>query len=406
MSLKASIICKINKGVVGLQLPLFKEVKMIRITETVSKCIEGRTLKKIVFSKSENRAIDRAVAKLVKIKDETMLQMEILFTAGGAKHVNVHLENAPSYIAQEFEKNYGQINIVDIGGIAEGKKSKSGKFAFINKIKKTEGSVGVLSQNREKEYVLSPNMKFDFLVELGIQDSNGRIHDKKQSKFRQINKFLEIIKDTLKYLPNDDIVIWDLCCGKSYLSFAVYYYFREILGKNIKIYGVDLKKDVIEYCSSVAEKLSFNGLVFFHGDINEVSLPAKPHMVMSLHACDIATDIVLNKAVFDKASVILSTPCCQHELAGKIKSDNISFITDYPILKQKLSSLITDALRCQGLKSCGYSVTCLEFIDPEETPKNMMIKAIKTSSGSEVEKENYLKLCEEYNATPHFKNVF
>lgn len=379
---------------------------MIRIAETVTKCIECKTLKKIVLSKHENRSIDRAVAKLVKIKGETMLQLEILFAAGGAKHINIPLENASSYIVKEFEKNYGQINIVDIGGIAEGKQSKTGKFVFLNKIKKTEGSVEVFSQNREKEYILSPNTKLDFLVELGIQDANGRIHDKRQSKFRQINKFLEIIKDTLKYLPDDDIVIWDLCCGKSYLSFAVYYYFSVMLGKNIKIYGVDLKKDVIEYCSSVADKLSFDGLVFFHGDINEVSLPAKPHMVMSLHACDIATDIVLNKAVLDQTPVILSTPCCQHELSGKIKADSLSFITDYPVLKQKLSSLITDALRCQGLKSCGYSITCLEFIDPEETPKNTMIKAIRTSSGSEGEKEKYLKLCEEYNATPHFKNVF
>ena len=379
---------------------------MIRITETVAKCIENRTLKKIVLSKSENRAVDRAVAKLVKIKDETMLQIEVLYTAGGAKHINVPLVNAPEYITKEFENGYGQINIVDIGGIAEGKQSKSGKFAFLNKIKKSEMTVDILSQNREKEYILSPNTKYDFLVELGIQDISGRIHDKKQSKFRQINKFLEIIKDTLKYLPDDNIVIWDLCCGKSYLSFAAYYYFNAILGKNIRIYGVDLKKDVIEYCASVAKKLSFNGLVFYHGDINEVSLPNKPHMVMSLHACDIATDIVLNKAVLDKAPVILSTPCCQHELAGKINTDEMAFITNYPILKQKLSSLITDAIRCQGLKACGYSVTCLEFIDPEETPKNTMIKAIRASDGNQSDKEEYTELCEKFNATPYFKNVF
>ena len=143
-----------------------------------------------------------------------------------------------------------------------------------------------------------------------------------------------------------------------------------------------------------------------HGDINEVTLSAKPHMVMSLHACDIATDIVLNKAVLTKAPVILSTPCCQHELAAKINKDELSFITDYPILKQKLSSLITDAVRCQGLKACGYTVTCLEFIDPEETPKNTMIKAIKTSDKNESEKDKYFKLCEQFNATPHFEKSF
>ena len=379
---------------------------MVRIAETVAKCIENGTLKKIVLSKPENRSVDRAVAKLVKIKDETMLQTEVLFVTGGAKHTNTPLVNAAEYISREFEKGYGQINIIDVGGIAEGKLSKGGKFAFINKIKKSESTVEVTSQNREKDYILSPNVKYDFLVELGIQDINGRIHDKRQSKFRQINKFLEIIKDTLKYLPEDNIVIWDLCCGKSYLSFAVYYYFKNILNKNIRIFGVDLKKDVIEYCSSVARKLSFDGLTFMHGDINEVSLSAKPHMVMSLHACDIATDIVLNKAVLTKTPVILSTPCCQHELAAKINKDELSFITDYPILKQKLSSLITDAVRCQGLKACGYSVTCLEFIDPEETPKNTMIKAIKTSDKDESEKDKYFKLCGQFNATPHFKAVF
>lgn len=379
---------------------------MIRIIETVQRCIENGTLKKIVLSKPNDKNISKNVSKLVKIKDETMLQTEILFTFGGAKHINTPIVNAAEYIANEFEKKYGQINIVDIGGIAEGKISKNSKLVFLNKIKKTDDTVEILSQNREKDYILSPNTKYDFLVELGIQDINGRIHDKKQSKFRQINKFLEIISDTLKYLPDNNIVIWDLCCGKSYLSFATYYYFKFILNKNIRIYGVDLKQDVVDYCTSVAKKLSFGGLTFFHGDINEVQLPIDPHMVMSLHACDVATDIVLNNAVLKKAPVILSTPCCQHELASKIKTNELSFITDYPILKQKLSSLVTDAIRCQGLKACGYSVTCLEFIDPDETPKNTMIKAIRTSGKNDEEINKYFDICKTFNASPHFEKVF
>lgn len=378
---------------------------MEQIIKVISSCIENGTLKKIVLSKPNDKSIAKNVSRLVMIRDEVMLQTEIQYTKGGAKHVNTHSSDAARYIADEFKTSYMQINIVDVGGIAEGKMSKTGKFTFLNKIKKADKTVDVSSQNREKDYILSPNKKYDFLVELGIQDQNGRIHDKKQSKFRQINKFLEIIKNTVKYLPSDKIVIWDLCCGKSYLSFAAYYYFNSILNVNTTIYGVDLKKDVIEYCSSVAEKLSFDKLIFLHGDINEVPLPKKPDMVMSLHACDVATDIVLNNAVKNNAPVILSTPCCQHELAEKITPNELSFITEYPILKQKLSALLTDSIRCRGLEACGYDVTCLEFIDPEETPKNIMIKAIKTTERSTEKISEYIALCEKYNSTPYFKEI-
>lgn len=381
---------------------------MERIKELINTCVQNGTLKKIVLSKpktdEDGKKISKCACTLVKIRSDVMLQIQTTYASGGAKHENISKDSAAEYVCGLFERMYGQINVVDLGGNAESRYTKGGKLLFYSKIKETCEKVNVTGQNRAKDYILSKDKRYDFLVALGIQDESGRIKDKKQSKFRQINKFLEIISTVTKYLPNDNIVIWDLCCGKSYLSFAAYYYFNFILNKRTVIYGVDLKKDVIEYCDSLSKKLNYDGLIFLHGDINKTPLPEKPDMVMSLHACDIATDIVLNNAVSNSAGVILSTPCCQHELAERIKSDDLSFILDYPILKQKLSALVTDAIRCKALKESGYDVTCLEFIDPEETPKNTMIKAIKTSNASNG--AGYKALCDEFNAVHHFDNLF
>ena len=264
------------------------------------------------------------------------------------------------------------------------------------------------SGKTEKNYILSPKEKYDFLVLLGIQDKNGRVYDKKQSNFRQINRFLQIVSDTLSSLPGEDLTVWDLCCGKSYLSFAVYYYFRFVLNRQIIIYCVDRKKDVIEECGGYAKQLGWNGMRFICGDIFKVLPDKTAELVLSLHACDTATDMVLAEAVRRGAKVILSSPCCQHELAGQIKCDELSFVLREPVLKQKLSAVITDALRCRLLYAGGYKVTTLEFIDPEETPKNLMIRAEKTYIPKNLRKvalSEYDAICEKLNVRPSMRRL-
>jgi SAM-dependent methyltransferase len=226
------------------------------------------------------------------------------------------------------------------------------------------------------------------------------VHDKKQGKFRQINRFLEHIEDIYPKLRRDgEIKIFDLCCGKSYLSFAVYYYLTAVKGRQVYLYGADLKRDVIIWCDGVAKELGYTGMHFEVGDILKILPDVTPDMVISLHACDIATDIVLDTAVRLDAKIILSTPCCHRYLNGKVAAEELRFVTEYPHLSNKLCEALTDSIRVARLRAQGYSVTALELTDPENTPKNTLIKAIKNEKIGEKERQ---KLNEEYEAILSF----
>ena len=217
-------------------------------------------------------------------------------------------------------------------------------------------------------------------MELGVSDQNGRVHDKKQAKYRQINRFLELIRDVESHLPAEGTLhIADLCCGKSYLSFAVYHYFPAIRGRAVRMVGVDMKAEVMEECGAIARRLRMDGLEFVCGDVTLYEFPdgARADMVISLHACDIATDIVLDKAVAWGARVVLSTPCCHHDLNRRLNSPALDFIAEHSMLRQKLCDAATDALRLKRLEANGYDVAALELIDPEETPKNIMLRGIR-----------------------------
>ena len=234
---------------------------------------------------------------------------------------------------------------------------------------------------------------------LGISDANGRIYDKKQLKFRQINRFVEMIRDVESNLPKNEITICDLCCGKSYLSFAVYHYFANVLGYRVSMTGVDLKPDVVEYCSDVAKKLGFDGLRFVCGDINDFVADKSPDLVVSLHACDTATDIVLDKAMKWEAKVILSTPCCHHELNHTLKCAPLSFIAEHSMLRQKFCDAATDALRLKLLEANGYRTAALELV--EDAPKNIMLRAVRIK-GFDPNSKSALRSWEEYNSARAF----
>ncbi len=341
---------------------------------------EKSVLKKVVFSKSSDNTLLRAVCTVRALKGVTVLQTELFHSDNKATHKNTALTDSSAIL--KVVENFMQINVILSTGECEYRRSKSGNDTIvgyqklINSLSDKElPKIAPSGNNKEKEYILNGNEPF--LVLLGISDKNGRVFDKKRAKFRQINRFLELIRDIETHLPTDGTLrICDLCCGKSYLSFAVYHYFTELKKQNVNMTGVDLKSDVIQYCSSVAKQLSFTNLEFLCGDINKYQTEITPHLVISLHACDTATDAVLEKAIEWNTPVILSTPCCHHELNHTLNCPELSFISEHSMLRQKFCDAATDALRLKLLQSHGYSTDALELIDPDETPKNIMLRAI------------------------------
>ena len=350
---------------------------------TIILAAEKQALKKAVFSKSLDKSIIKSVLTLKNISGKLCLQAESFHTDNKAKHENIFLDVDATERLCSLICAYSQVNLITTAGDCEYKSSKSGKITLIgvgnlanklnaNSVEKAE----IKGNNQEKNYIIQGDA--EFLKYLGVSDKNGRVYDKKQSKFRQINKFVENVRDIYSNLPESgELVVYDLCCGKSYLSFAVFHYLKNVMGRDVKMYGVDLKADVIEYCNTVARDVGFDTLKFYCGDITKYECEEKPHLVISLHACDIATDIVLDKAIAEEAKVILSTPCCHHELNHTIKCKSLSFVTEHSMLRQKLCDAATDALRLKRLEANNYSCVAVELIDPEETPKNILLRAIK-----------------------------
>ena len=243
---------------------------------------------------------------------------------------------------------------------------------------------GGLSHNRKKRYILEEGIPVPFLVELGVQTKDGAIVHAKYDKFRQINRFLEFIEDVLPKLDKEkETRIIDFGCGKSYLTFAMYYYLKILKGYPVRITGLDLKTDVIEHCSRLAKKFGYDSLEFLHGDIASYEGTDEVDMVVTLHACDTATDYALEKAVRWNAKVILSVPCCQHEVNKQMKSELFAPVFHYGIIKERMAALYTDALRAEVLEAMGYRVQILEFIDMEHTPKNLLIRAVKQGKRKE-----------------------
>lgn len=240
------------------------------------------------------------------------------------------------------------------------------------------GRLSALSHNRVKQYILMDGTPVDFLVGLGVQTPEGKVTKAKYDKFRQINRYLEFIEDVLDALPADRTLhIIDFGCGKSYLTFAMYYYLHQMQGRDIRVTGLDLKADVIAHCNELAEELHYDCLHFERGDISTYEGASEVDMVVSLHACDKATDYALEKAVKWGAKVILAVPCCQHELNGQMRCEALQPVLKYGLIKERVAALVTDALRANLLEQRGYDTQILEFIDMEHTPKNLLIRAVK-----------------------------
>lgn len=250
--------------------------------------------------------------------------------------------------------------------------------------------------------MLAESVVHPFLVRLGVQTEDGKIRNQYYDKFRQINRFIEYIDDSLQYLPKDkQLRIIDFGSGKSYLTFALYHYLHIEKGYDLKVTGLDLKKEVIEHCQQIADDLQYEQLEFLVGDINNYNVEDEVDLVVTLHACDVATDLAIAQAINWKAKVILSVPCCQHELFSQIVAPELEVMLQHGLLKERFSALATDALRAELLSLAGYDVQLLEFIDMEHTPKNILIRAYYTGrQPTEKERQKYESFRDLLNAKP------
>ncbi len=373
--------------------------------ELISLCAVGGSLKKAVFSKPQDESVLRMVLTLRRIGGRNVAQAETFSSDNKALHENMESTDVSRFSA--LCRGFGQVNLITTAGDCELRRSKSGKVTIIGYDKLLRAlqkgdapAAEIEDNNRKKTYILTGDEPF--LRLLDVSDEKGRVRDKRQSKFRQINRFLELIRDCLGSLPKQGpLRICDLCCGKSYLSFAAYHYFANVLKREVRMTGVDLKPDVVAHCNETARRLGFDGLEFLCMDVEKYQAEAHVDLVISLHACDIATDLVLNKALEWKADVILSTPCCHHEMNHMLDCKALSFVAEHSMLRQKLCDAATDALRLKRLEMMGYEVSALELIDPEETPKNIMLRALRRPNFDPTS-ERALRLRAEYAAARAF----
>ncbi|SET09735.1 class I SAM-dependent methyltransferase [[Clostridium] polysaccharolyticum] len=279
--------------------------------------------------------------------------------------------------------------------------SKKGKMTLKASKLKQELPKPIFEHNRRKRYILEEGTAVPFLVDLGVMTKEGKIVQSKYDKYRQINRFLEFVEDIVEELPQDrELTILDFGCGKSYLTFALYYYFKKLKRYDINIIGLDLKDDVIRTCNRLASKYEYDKLKFLHGNISDYEELEKVDMVVTLHACDTATDFALQKAILWDAKVILSVPCCQHEINQQIKCEQLETVLKYGLLKERISALLTDGLRAELLECNGYRTQILEFIDMEHTPKNILIRAVKQESGKKKTPQDYERLVEFLHVQP------
>lgn len=352
----------------------------------------------IISGARKTDGVSKVRIRPVIMKDQLFFQCSETF---GTKelHRNYLKEEAIEKILQWMETDFKQLQLEADGIQATVLVSKKGKITIRRKNSCCNCETGEkrqLTHNRQKRYILEEGKPVPFLIDLGVMTREGKIVHAKYDKFRQINRFLEFIEDILPRLNKGrEVTILDFGCGKSYLTFAMYYYLCILQGYDVNIIGLDLKEDVITHCNRLSEKYGYRKLKFLKGDIASYDGTSHVDMVVTLHACDTATDYALAKAVAWGAEVILSVPCCQHELNGQIENSVLTPIMNYGILKERMAALLTDGIRAELLKQSGYDTQILEFIDMEHTPKNLLIRAVK-KHGQEPAADVTLQECMEF----------
>lgn len=382
---------------------------MIDLKKWLSDLIDRRSLLYAVLSDARRRGSDEARKVAVKplmIKGELVYQLEYHLEKK-VLHRNLTATETATEMAVLLEEQFKQTQVYGLEADYQVFVNKDGKVRILDKPPTRQAAD--LSHNRRKNYLLSDNEPNDFLIRLGVMNEKGKVLAPKYDKFRQINRFLEMVNDVADELDQGrQLNIVDFGCGKSYLTFALYHYLREQRGLAVKIIGLDLKEDVVCHCNELARDLNYEQLSFLVGDIKDYRGLDQVDMVVTLHACDTATDAALAKAVQWNAKVILSVPCCQHEINRQLHCELMRPMEKHGIIKERLSALVTDSLRGNVLEIMGYSVQMLEFIDMEHTPKNLLIRAIRRppSDPSAKAVQDYLRFRDFWHLTPYIEDAF
>lgn len=366
----------------------------------------GEQLYQIVLSNSrEKEKISRQKIRPVLVKSSLRYQVSS-FVGTKVFHENLEAGELIQAVIKAIQQTFRQAEITCRDFRATVLVSKKGKMTIQKKRQQSTSEAGAnWSHNREKRYILPEGTAVPFLVDLGVQTPEGKIVRSKYDKYRQINRYLELIEDILPILPKERTVhIIDFGCGKSYLTFALYYYLKELKKYDISVTGLDLKEDVIDYCNELRTRYGYNELRFIKGDIASYEGAQRADMVVSLHACDTATDYALQKAVQWQAAVILSVPCCQHELNRQIRNDILQPVLKYGLLKERIAALLTDGIRANLLEQMGYETQLLEFIDMEHTPKNILIRAIRRNEPA-AQSEELKRLLQELHVQPTLEKL-
>ena len=360
-------------------------------------------IQKAVFS---NPTENDAEFKKITISRMPKFYQITKFTEKQVFHENIDFDNIAERCIELFGNGFTQIYARSQDKEYNVKIGKDGKVLYKTKnlSPDTKTDIAVNEHNRKKQYILAEGEIIEPLIDMGIFTKDGKIINSMYDKYKQINRLIEIIDDSVKQMNTKKLNVIDFGCGKSYLTFIVYYYLTEIKKIDATIIGLDLKKDVIEKCNKAAEKYGYKNLKFCLGDINGFKCPFEVDMVITLHACDTATDYALYNAINWGAKMIFSVPCCQHELNSQIKTDNLSLLTRYGIIQERFSALLTDSIRGNLLEYCGYKTQLLEFIDFSHTPKNILIRAVLRNATPKATKEKALKevknAVEEFNVQP------
>ena len=350
---------------------------------------------KVVVSNKMNKDVEynKINIMLKENKKKQYYQIE-KYTDKQVFHENIEIEELGNKLLEYVSNNYKQVGAWATNATFDLKISKKGKV-FLGKKKSDNSKVANKSHNKEKNYILKEGMIIQPLIDLGVFTKEGKVVNSKYDKYKQINRFIEIIDDEIKKNDYKELTVLDFGCGKSYLTFVLYYYFTQIKNIDVKMIGLDLKADVIKKCNEIAERYNYKNLKFELGDINGYKYNNKVDMVITLHACDTATDYALYNAIKWNSKMIFSVPCCQHEFNHQMKPESLSILSNYGIVQERIAALMTDASRANLLECAGYKTQLLEFIDIAHSPKNILIRASK-SNISKDKKEKSLKEVQEF----------
>lgn len=380
---------------------------MEELKRTLEEVFKSEIIKIVISNKVKKDEKYNKIAINLKENNKNKFYQIEKFTDKQVFHENIKINEISDKVSELIFGNYKQMTAWSNNEIFDLKISKKGKI-FLGKKKNDNSKIVAKGHNKEKNYILKEGMIIEPLIDLGVFTKEGKVVNSKYDKYKQINRFIEIIDDEIKKNNYKELTILDFGCGKSYLTFVLYYYFVKIKNINVKMIGLDLKEDVIKKCNDIAKRYNYENLHFELGDINGFKYNNKVDMFITLHACDTATDYALYNAIKWNSKMIFSVPCCQHEFNSQMKANELSILTKYGIVQERVAALMTDSVRANLLECMGYKTQLLEFIDIAHSPKNILIRASKNNISKE-KKEKSLNevnnLIRTFNFNPTLYNL-